>query len=736
MPNLLIVESRKKAKLIQTMLTQEWTVIPCYGHIVQLTKEFEHQLGFKISNGKVICKYAPPDERSKKTIKTLDKAIREADRVFLATDPDREGEFISASILEVFSSLLKDKHPQRVVYREITKPAILSAIENPRSLDRALADAAQTRGALDKLWGFTLSPITHHAVPGASSAGRVQIPTLHIAADLERKITSFIPEPYFSIKVEYREGYTANYLPNNTKAAQQILDESQRDDTEADCDSPSQQISRITSEEEAKRIIAIANSNDHSILSIETEQKVREAPPPFTTAAIQQYTSSKLGLSPAETMDVLKELYESGYITYIRTDSTSISDLAIEQVRSIIQTKNPSLLPESPNTFGARKGAQEGHEAIRPSDFTLSSKELSQSVSQTCLDVYIFIWRRTVASQCTPCIVEKTKIISAAGDTRWIGTGRRIVEHGYSRFWRDITKNYELPNTLKEGTALTLDKCIQEKKQTQPPARLTEAKLVQRIERLGIGRPSTFASIMETLVARGYLKIEKRKIKVTKIGLALDSFFTGAYPEFVLPSFTAEMEKTLDQIAEGKLDWEEYLSRFCSEEYPTILKTIQNHRQSIEVHRGEEVSMRCPKCSSDMIKLRMKKPPAKGLPYFFKCESCDCVLFYSLQSQEWEEPKPRVTQNPDEPIAPGYICPKCSSPLIPQDYQKDGQTKTLLFCQNKHKRIAYFQTKDNRYFNPDYGILGESNPPKSTKPTQAKTTTKKSKKRAPIVKRS
>ncbi len=535
--NLLIVESPKKARTIQKFLQGDWAVKASFGHIRQLAKDGEDKLGFDLVGEEVRCRYIAIDSKAKKNISELKRLAREASQVYLATDQDREGEGISFHLKEALN--LKRYH--RVTYNEVTEKAIREAISNPRQLDNDLVDAALARSCLDKLVGFKISPILWTLNIGAKSTGRVQAPTLHIICARERQIQSFKPQPYWCVWVDYEEGFKAYFqgesAPKNNSGTN---DSNERDDSEAENAKKVEGV-RVLSEAEAQRLVASARSHPHQVVKVESKLTYKKPPPPFTTSSLQQAAGARLKYSPEKTMKIAQHLFESGLITYHRTDSKNLSEDYIRAARKYLQEKDPKNLPATAQKFKSKKNAQEAHEAIRPSDLTTSSVKLKQELDEENFALYELIWRRAMASQCNSAQINKTKITSKSGEVYWLAKGQVLRFAGYMRYWKDFGGNSELP-PVQEGSNLTLENADSERRMTQPPPRYSEAKLVQVMERQGIGRPSTYSSTVKTLKDRSYVKIIKGKLQATDLGLSVDLFQSGAFPELVKSSFTAEME--------------------------------------------------------------------------------------------------------------------------------------------------------------------------------------------------
>ncbi|BAZ47115.1 DNA topoisomerase I (plasmid) [Chondrocystis sp. NIES-4102] len=675
--NLLIVESPKKAKTIQKFLPKNWVVKASYGHFRELAKDGENKLGFEIVGNRVICRYVPISSKAIASLKELKQLAKTASKVVLATDPDREGEAISFHLLEE----LKPKNYQRITYSEITEKAINNAIANPRQLDDNLVGSAIARSCLDKKVGYTLSPLLWSLNIGAKSTGRVQAPTLHIICTREKQIQEFKSEPYWTVWVDYAEGFRAYY--HAIESTEQEI-EKQRDDTEA-TEEQKVETTRVGTEAEAQRLLEITRSNPHKIITLKTFTQNKNPPPPFTTSSLQQAAGARLKFNPEKTMQIAQHLFEAGSITYHRTDAYYLSDDFVTAARKYLLQKDPRNLPDKPPQFKSKKNAQFAHEAIRPTDLTKPSAVLKEELDSDHFALYELIWRRAIASQCNPAQIEKTKIISQSGSALWLARGQVIQFLGYGRYWKDFGDNNNLPQ-MRRGEQLQLLQADSNRKMTDPPPRYSEAKLVQIMERVGIGRPSTYSSTVKTLQQRDYVKVLKGKLVATELGLAVDLFQTKTFPQLVESNFTAEMETSLDAIAQGDLEWQQYFINWSKNSFDPALEKAHSvaaseSRNNVKPHY--EVSSSYSKkaqISSKTRKSSPKKPKAAT-----KAKSSPTTL---------------LDKN----------CPVCHSPLAEKSYTKNGETKKMLVCSSNngdltHKDIVYFWTSRNQWWSPKLGEL-------------------------------
>jgi DNA topoisomerase-1 len=546
---LLIVESPGKIKTLRKILGPGWLLEASVGHTTELAHDGEKNLGFEIQKDHVITRYVPRD-RGYQILSKLRSAVKQADQVYLAMDPDREGEAIAWHLVEQ----LKLKKFARVAYTQITENAVKEAIRSPRGLDFPLVHAQRARQCLDKLVGFEVSPLLWNTT-GGKSAGRVQSATLHLVCERERERLAFVPQDYWTLHSHYDGGLIAQFeAPQKSK------------------DSPD--AGKVNSKPEADEIEKIARSHPHVVEKIEDHEEKRLPPPPLITSSLQQMASMRLKFSPQKTMKIAQELYEgvggSGLITYMRTDAVTLSPEFIQEAREWLSAEAPEVMPAQAPVFRVKADAQGAHEAIRPTSAFATPEKLKERLNSDQFAVYKLIWERAIASQCRPARLAKSRIEIKAAHTTWVARGSRVIEAGYLRFWRNIEDDRELP-LLKKGQVLNLKDVKVEKKTTQPPSRYSEAKLVQLMEKLGIGRPSTYASTIATLKERDYLYLEKEVLAPTPLGLSTDEVLSRAIPELVDVAFTAQMEKSLDQIAANKIGWEKFLSDWNSDYFRQAL---------------------------------------------------------------------------------------------------------------------------------------------------------------------
>ena len=558
--NLLIVESPAKAKTINKYLGKDFEVLASYGHVRDLRPKegaVDPDSDFEM-HYEVI-------ERNEKHVERIAKAMKKADSLYLATDPDREGEAIAWHLVEILRErkLLEDKPVQRVVFYEITKNAIQTAIEEARALSTDLINAQQARRALDYLVGFNLSPLLWKKIKRGLSAGRVQSPALRMIVEREGEIERFVAREYWSIEAQLEEAaqpFVARLtqLDGNKVEQFSIVDEA--------------------SAMGARQRLSDAAGDSLQVAKIERKQRRRNPAPPFTTSTLQQEASRKLGFSASRTMRVAQQLYEgieteegiTGLITYMRTDSVTLANEAVIDIRSYVSERfGAGEHPPEPRVFKTRsKNAQEAHEAIRPTSIRRTPPEIRAQLSDDQARLYDLIWKRTLACQMNAALINTVAVdFSATNDHRFRANGSTVADPGFMRVYQEGTDGKsedgeKLLPPLEEGQQVKLLEIKPEQHFTEPPPRYTEASLVKTLEEYGIGRPSTYASIIATLVSREYVELEKRRFQPTDTGTIVAKFLTEHFDRYVDYEFTAKLEDELDSISRGEMDWVPVLDRF------------------------------------------------------------------------------------------------------------------------------------------------------------------------------
>lgn len=561
MTSVVVVESPAKAKTINKYLGDEYTVLASYGHI----RDLPSKDGSVDPNADFAMTWEI-DARSKKHVDEIAKAVKNADAVYLATDPDREGEAISWHVLNVLKdrNVLKDQLVRRVVFNEITKDAITAAFENPRDLDHELVDAYMARRALDYLVGFTLSPVLWRKLPGSRSAGRVQSVALRLICERELEIEKFRAEEYWTINATFETPRGDAFKAGLTYLGGDKLDKFS-----------------IPSEQAANDAVKAIESGDFSVDSIERKQSRRYPSPPFTTSTLQQEASRKLYFPARKTMQTAQGLYEGvriggenvGLITYMRTDGVQMAGEAINATRNLIQQAyGGKYMPDSPRIYKSKaKNAQEAHEAVRPTDVSRTPDNVAKDLTPDQLKLYTLIWKRTIASQMEAAVLDQVGVDIKTGSSaaQFRATGSVIAFDGFIKVYRegrdDAAEDDDggtiLPD-MNEGEALTRTDVLPEQHFTQPPPRFSEASLVKKLEELGIGRPSTYASIISVLQDRNYVKIDKRRFVPEDRGRLVTTFLSSFFEQYVEYGFTADLEEKLDDISGGRIEWKQVLTEF------------------------------------------------------------------------------------------------------------------------------------------------------------------------------
>jgi DNA topoisomerase-1 len=564
--NLVIVESPAKAKTISKYLGKDFDVLASYGHVRDLIPK----VGAVDPDNDFSMKYQVI-ERNEKHVKSIIKALKKADALYLATDPDREGEAISWHLIELLKEkdALNGKAVHRVVFHEITKAAVQEAIDNPRVLSSDLVGAQQARRALDYLVGFNLSPLLWKKVQRGLSAGRVQSPALRMIVERELEIEAFKAREYWTIEADVskdEQPFSSRLVSYGGEKVEQFSFEDE------------------TAARAVEKTILAAADGKLTTVSVTKRQRRRNPAAPFTTSTLQQESSRKLGFNTQWTMRVAQKLYEGievpgegnvGLISYMRTDSVTLADVAVAEIREVIADRyGAENVPDEPRTFKTKaKNAQEAHEAIRPTSVALTPESLKGALDEDQFKLYSLIWKRTMACQMVPAVFDTVAIELAAGPEedghRLRANGSILVEPGFMAVYKegqdDSTKDDDgdrlLPN-IEEGDTISLDVLRPEQHFTEPPPRFTEASLVKTLEEYGIGRPSTYASIIMTLKNREYVEIESKRFYPTDIGRIVNGFLTEHFAQYVDYDFTAKLEDDLDEVSLGHKDWVPLLDNF------------------------------------------------------------------------------------------------------------------------------------------------------------------------------
>ncbi len=582
---LVIVESPAKARTIGKFLGKEFSVKASVGHIRDLPKS---SLGVDEAHGYEPEYVVLPEK--KKVVEELRKAARSAEEVYIATDPDREGEAICWHVQEVLRSTKKPFH--RVEFHEITKRAVRQAMESPRQVDMNRVNAQQARRVIDRLMGYRISPLLWEKVKRGLSAGRVQSVALKMICDREAEIEAFVPEEYWIVDAKVRAAAPPPFALRLAK----------RDGKKW----------RPGNAEEAEAVAAAIRNAELAVTRATRKTSRQKPKPPFITSHLQQEASRRLRMPVRKTMQVAQRLYEGvdlggrgtvGLITYMRTDSFRVADEALDAARALIARQwGETALPAKPNRYRSRASAQDAHEAIRPTDPTLTPDDVAPYLSSDQLRLYRLIWERFIASQMTPAVFDVTQLEVQVGPYTLAATGKVLRDPGFLRVWKDAKEGDgegALPAGLEGGTPLELEKVELEQKFTQPPARYNEASLVKALEENGIGRPSTYASIIATLSSRDYVVREKGTFRPTALGRLVARLLVGSFADIVNERYTASLEEQLDRVAAGEEDWRATVQRFAEE----LGRDLERAKKEMEQVKGKGIPTdeTCPECGAPLV---------------------------------------------------------------------------------------------------------------------------------------
>ncbi|MCZ6103391.1 MAG: type I DNA topoisomerase [Campylobacter ureolyticus] len=635
MKNLVIVESPAKAKTIKKFLGKDYDVIASVGHIRDLPKT---TFGIKIDGNKFEPEYRISSDHSK-VVKEIKEKAKKAEKIYLATDEDREGEAIAYHI-----AMAIGKDPlslPRIVFHEITKNAILNAVKNPRTVDMDSVNAQQARRLLDRIVGYRLSPLLNQKIQKGLSAGRVQSASLKLVVDKEREIKAFKPVEYHSIDAIFKEDLESEFIEFNGKKMEKLS---------------------VKNEKEAKNIVEICKNETYKIREIESKQRKTNPQPPFMTSTLQQTASSNLSFSPRKTMMIAQSLYEGvntpngGAITYMRTDSLNLSKEAVFQARDLIKKNfGDKYLPKKANIYTTKtKGAQEAHEAIRPTDLSFTPQTANQTLPEDEAKLYELIYNRFLASQMTPSLSEIQNVFVSGKKTEFKINGRKVLFDGFYKVYGASDKDKILPN-LKVGDEMFLQKISSKQNFTEPPARYSEASLIKKLESLGIGRPSTYAPTISLLSSRKYVEVQKRQLIPTEIAFKVIEVLEENFESIVDSKFTSQMEEKLDNVADEKSDWQEILANF----YYPFMEKIEDGKKNIKSQKiAIPIDEKCPDCGGELVKRSGRFGEFIACSNFPKCK-------YSRNlSTDKKEKK--------EPVKIGVKCPKCGGEIV-ERFSKRGK---------------------------------------------------------------
>lgn len=631
MSKLIIVESPAKAKTIKNFLGKDYNVIASKGHIRDLPKS---SFGIKIEGGHFTPEYRVSSDHSA-LVKEIKELSKSADIIYLATDEDREGEAIAYHIAVAIG-----KDPQslpRIVFHEITKTAIENALNSPRTLDINSVNAQQARRLLDRIVGYKLSPLLSQKIQNGLSAGRVQSAALKIIVDKEREIRSFKPVEYFSIDTKFKKDLNAELIEFDGKKIEKLT---------------------ITNKDRAALIVKRLNSEKFIIENIESKERKTNPQPPFMTSSLQQAASNRLGFSPKRTMALAQTLYEGvqtndgfmGAITYMRTDSLNLAKEAIGAARAYIKANfGEKYLPKSANIYVTKaKGAQEAHEAIRPTNVNFTPAIAAKFLEKDLLKLYTLIYDRFLACQMNPSLSQNESVFVKSASGIYKISGRKLIFDGFSKIYGDNDKDVILPD-FKVGDELNLQSIEANSHMTEPPARYSEAGLIKKLESLGIGRPSTYAPTVTLLTSRDYVRSEKKQLIPNEVAFNMVGVLEEHFGDIVSSEFTSQLEEKLDNIAESKADWQEVLDGF----YEPFIAKISDGKTNIKSQKiAVPIGEKCPQCGGELVKRKGK------FGEFIACLNYPkCKYSRNLSSDSENMPKKQAKQI-------GVKCPKCGGEIV------------------------------------------------------------------------
>jgi DNA topoisomerase-1 len=656
--NLVIVESKAKSSTIEKILGEGYVVASCKGHVKDLPKS---ELGVDIPNGFEPTYVA--DAGQKKILAKLRKLAHGAPAVFLATDPDREGEAISYHLYQELGG--DGKEILRVSFNEITADAVRRAVATPREIDKGLVNAQQARRVLDRLVGYKISPVLWKKVRRGLSAGRVQSVAVRLICEREEEIESFVPTEYWSIvgTFEGRSGVPFETVlvsiggetlmtPKNTKRYKR----------------------RIATETEADEILDGVFGETYAVTSVEKKRTNKSPKPPFITSTLQQIASSRLGFTGRRTMAIAQRLYEGvdlgagervGLITYMRTDSARVAGEAIAAARDKINADyGDRYLPEKPRYYKSKKGAQDAHEAIRPTGIYRAPASIKKYLSPDEFKLYDLIYRRFTASQMADAVFDNTTVKIASGDFLFRTAGSVMLFDGYlAAFPEDKSDDVILPD-ISEGEEPVLANAEKKRHFTKPPPRYTDATLIAALEEKGIGRPSTYAPIVSTIIERGYVERLERRFYPTELGRFVNALLVGAFPDILNAGFTAQVEEALDAIADGQTAWRDVITGFY-DRFSDDLSTAERAMDAVREGVNERLNIECPECGEKLVLKFGKTGPFLGCDKFPECKYT--TNFRRTDDGSVEVEKPEET---DE------LCEECGARMV----VKNGRYGKFLAC--------------------------------------------------------
>ncbi|EAI8782701.1 type I DNA topoisomerase [Campylobacter upsaliensis] len=639
--DLIIVESPAKARTISNFLGNKYEVMASKGHIRDLPKT---SFGIKIEEDHFVPEYRISKDHSA-LVKELKEKAAKAGQVYLATDEDREGEAIAYHIAKAIG---KDENSlPRIVFHEITQSAIEHALKNPRKLDINSVNAQQTRRLLDRIVGYKLSPLLGQKIQRGLSAGRVQSAALKIIVDREKEIRAFVPLEYFSIDMIFSKDLEAELVEFDAKKLEKLS---------------------LTNKDRAKLILEECQKAQFVVENIESKERKIAPPPPFMTSTLQQSASNRLGFTPKKTMMIAQKLYEGvkthqgtmGVITYMRTDSLNLAKEAVKSARELIKEHfGKEYLPSKENIYTTKsKGAQEAHEAIRPTNLSFTPELAAKYLEKDELRLYTLIYNRFLACQMNPAISQSEGVFVRGGRALFKISGRRVLFEGFYKVYGDMDKDKILPE-FKKAEVLKTQKLSMSNHFTEPPSRYSEAGLVKKLESLGIGRPSTYAPTISILSARDYVVIEKKQLVPQEIAFSVTELLEKNFSDIVDSHFTSNLENTLDEIAENKADWQETLREF----YYPFMRKIEEGKSTIKSQKTfTKLDEKCPQCGSELAVRKGRYGEFIACLAFPKCR-------YSRNLKEDNAEKKEAKK----PNGIGVKCPKCKDGEVVERFSRRGK---------------------------------------------------------------
>ena len=641
MKSLIIVESPAKAKTIKNFLDKSYNVIASKGHIRDLPKT---SFGIKIEDDKFTPEYRISSDHSA-IVKEIKELAKGADEIYLATDEDREGEAIAFHIANAIG-----KEPTslpRIVFHEITKSAIQNALKSPRHVDMNSVNAQQTRRLLDRIVGYKLSPLLNLKIQKGLSAGRVQSAALKIIVDREREIQAFKPVEYYTIDTVFKKDLDAELVKFESQKIEKLT---------------------IQNPDRAKYIIENLQNEKFSVREIESKDRKIQPSPPFMTSTLQQSASNRLGFSPKKTMMIAQSLYEGvqtnegfmGAITYMRTDSLNLAKEAVAAAREhILQNYGKEYLPAKAISYTtSSKGAQEAHEAIRPTNLNFTPQIAAKFLEKDTLKLYTLIYNRFLACQMSACVSQTQNVYVASEKGEFKISGRKVLFDGFYKVYGELDKDKILPN-LKKGDEMSLQSIKSTQNFTEPPARYSEAGLVKKLESLGIGRPSTYAPTITLLTSRDYVRVEKKQLIPNEIAFSMIGVLEEHFSNIVDSEFTSHLEEKLDEIALDKADWQKVLSDFY---YPFMEKISAGKTGIKSLKTATPIGEKCPECGSELVLRKGRYGEFIACSNFPKCKYSRNV---AKDSQKCAETGTTTAAKPKRELKKLDVpCPKCGGEIV------------------------------------------------------------------------